>query len=61
MEFYKGYARSEAFGWVKFSALEDETSCWLKICFTEDEVYETVCNMNGDKVLRPDGFAMAFF
>ena len=29
--------------------------------FHEDEVYEAVSNMSGDKALGPDGFMMALF
>ena len=46
---------------MEFSILEEEMSCWLERCFVEDEVFEAVPNMNGDKALGLDGFTMSFF
>ena len=65
-DFYKGLF-SEQGVWqplldgLDLLALEEVDSKCLERCFMEDEVYETVSNMSGDKALGPDGFMMAFF
>ncbi|KAK4567805.1 hypothetical protein RGQ29_003530 [Quercus rubra] len=46
---------------TEFSVLEDKMSCWLERCFSEDEVFEVVSNMNGDRAPSLDGFTMSFF
>ncbi|XP_065637937.1 uncharacterized protein LOC136071041 [Quercus suber] len=46
---------------MEFSVLEDKMSCWLERRFSEDEVFEVVFNMNGDKAPGPYGFTMPFF
>jgi hypothetical protein len=34
---------------------------WLEGEFEENEVWEVVRDLNGDKAPGPDGFSMAFF
>ena len=66
VEFYKAlYSESSIrrplLDGTEFSVLEDKMSCWLERCFSEDEVFEVVSNMNGDKAPSLDGFTMSFF
>jgi len=43
------------------SSIDMEKGIWSEREFEEQEVWEVVRNLNGDKVPRPDGFTMAFF
>jgi len=43
------------------SSIDMEKGIWLEREFEEQEVWEVVRNLNGDKAPRPDGFTMAFF
>ena len=66
VEFYKAlYSESSIcrplLDGMEFSILEEEMSCKLERCFSEDEVFEAVSNMNGDKAPGLDGFTMSFF
>ena len=66
VEFYKAlYSESSIhrplLDGTEFSVLEDKMSCWLERCFSEDEVFEVVSNMNGDRAPSLDGFTMSFF
>jgi hypothetical protein len=38
-----------------------EEKCWLERDFEENEVWEVVKGMEGDRASGPDGFIMAFF
>jgi hypothetical protein len=42
-------------------SIDADESIWLEREFEEKEVWDVVKDLNGDKVLRPDGFTMAFF
>jgi hypothetical protein len=42
-----------------FSPIDAEKGTWLEREFEEQEVWEVVCNLNGDKALGPNGFTMA--
>jgi len=51
VEFYKDlYSESSIcrplLDGTEFSVLEDKMSCWMERCFSEDEVFEVVSNMN---------------
>jgi hypothetical protein len=46
---------------LSFSSIDAEESNWLEWEFEEQEVWEVVRNLNGDKAPGPDGFTMAFF
>jgi hypothetical protein len=46
---------------LSFQSIDANESTWLKMEFEEQEVWEVVRGLNGDKVLGPDGFTMAFF
>jgi hypothetical protein len=57
----------EQFSWrprvdgLSFLSIDADESIWLEREFEEKEVWDVVKDLNGDKVLRPDGFTMAFF
>jgi len=46
---------------LSFSSINAEEGTWLEREFEEQEVWEVVQNLNGDKASGPDGFTMAFF
>jgi len=46
---------------LSFLSIDADESIWLEREFEEKEVWDVVKDLNGDKVLRPDGFTMAFF
>ena len=46
---------------LTLSAIDREEADFLDKVFTEDEVFEAVKNMNGDKASGPDRFSLAFF
>lgn len=46
---------------ISFSSIDVDVCLWLERGFEEQEVWEVVREMNGDKAPGPDGFSMAFF
>jgi hypothetical protein len=46
---------------LSFHSIDADESIWLERDFEEQEVWEVVRDLNGDKALGPDGFTMAFF
>jgi hypothetical protein len=46
---------------ISFSSIDADECIWLERVFEEQEVWEVVQEMNGDKAPGPDGFSMAFF
>jgi hypothetical protein len=46
---------------ISFSSIDADECLWFEYAFEEQEVWEVVREMNGDKALGPDGFSMAFF
>jgi hypothetical protein len=46
---------------ISFSSIDMNECIWLERVFEEQEVWEVVREMNGDKALSADGFSMAFF
>jgi hypothetical protein len=46
---------------LSFLSIDADESTWLKREFEEQEVWELVRGLNGDKASGPDGFTMAFF
>jgi len=46
---------------ISFSSIDADECLWLERGFEEQEVWEVVREMNGDKAPGPDGFSMAFF
>jgi hypothetical protein len=44
-----------------FSSIDEEEKNWLERDFEEEEVWEVVKGIKGDKALGPDGFTMSFF
>jgi len=46
---------------ISFSSIDADECLWLERAFEEQEVWEVVRDMNGDKAPGPDGFSMAFF
>ena len=46
---------------LPFSAIDGVVVECLEKAFTEEEVFEAITNMNGDKSPGPDGFSLAFF
>lgn len=46
---------------LSFVSIDADESTWLKREFEEQEVWELVHGLNGDKASGPDGFTMAFF
>jgi hypothetical protein len=46
---------------ISFSSIDADECLWLERGFEEQEVWEVVREMNGDKASGPDGFSMAFF
>ena len=44
-----------------FSSIDEEEKNWLERDFEEEEVWEVVERMEGDKAPGPNGFTMAFF
>jgi hypothetical protein len=48
-------------GWPFFDSIGEDEAIWLERTFEEDEVFEVVKALNGEKALGPNGFTMAFF
>jgi hypothetical protein len=46
---------------ISFSSIDANECIWLERGFEEQEVWEVVREMNGDKTSGPDRFSMAFF
>jgi hypothetical protein len=46
---------------LSFSSIDAEERLWLERDFEEQEVWDVVRDLNGDKAPGPDGFTMAFF
>ena len=46
---------------LDFNTISMEEAASLDSPFEENEVFEVISHMNGDKSLGPDGFSMAFF
>jgi hypothetical protein len=46
---------------LAFSSIFAEEANWVERPFEEEEIFNVVSHMNGDKALGPDGFPMAFF
>jgi len=46
---------------ISFSSIDADECLWLERGFEEQEVWEVVREMNGDKAPGPDGFSMVFF
>lgn len=48
-------------GGLPFSSIEEEEANWLDRGFTNEEVFDAVKNMSGDKALVTNDFSMVFF
>jgi hypothetical protein len=46
---------------LSFSSIDAKESIWLEWEFEEQEVWDVVRDLNGDKAPSPDGFTMVFF
>jgi len=46
---------------LSFLSIDADESTWLEREFEENEMWEVVRDLNGDKALGLDGFKMAFF
>jgi len=46
---------------LSFSSIDADECIWLERVFEEQEVWEVMREMNGDKASSPDSFSMAFF
>ena len=46
---------------LHFSSISYDEACWLERPFEEEEIFQAVSNMNGNKAPGPDGFPMSFF
>ncbi len=46
---------------LDFSSISAEEATWLERPFEEEEIFNVVHNMKGDKSPGPDGFPMAFY
>jgi hypothetical protein len=46
---------------LSFSSIDAEESIWLEREFEEQEMWEVVRDLNGDKAPGPNGFTIAFF
>jgi hypothetical protein len=46
---------------LSFLSIDADESTWLEREFEEQEVWEVVRDLSGDKASWPDGFTMAFF
>lgn len=46
---------------LAFSSISAEEANWVERPFEEEEIFNVVSHMNGDKAPGPDGFPMAFF
>jgi hypothetical protein len=46
---------------LSFLSIDADESIWLEREFEENEMWDVVRDLNGDKAPRPDGFTMAFF
>ena len=46
---------------LHFDSISSEEAVWLERPFENDEIFNVVSNMNGDKSLGPDGFSMTFY
>jgi hypothetical protein len=44
-----------------FNSIDEGERVWMEREFEEEEVWEVVRKMKGDKAPGPDGFSMAFF
>ena len=45
---------------LQFGVLGEDKSRKLELPFSEEEVFEALCSLSGDKVLGPNGFTLAF-
>jgi hypothetical protein len=66
IEFYKtlyteDVGRRPLLDGLHFSSISSDEACWLEKPFEEEEIFQAVSNMNGDKAPGPDGFPMSFF
>jgi exonuclease III len=46
---------------LHFSSISSDEAGWLERPFEEEEIFQAVSKMNGDKAPGPDGFPMSFF
>jgi hypothetical protein len=46
---------------LSFLSIDVDESTWLEREFKENEMWDVVRDLNGDKALGLDGFTMAFF
>ena len=44
-----------------FNRIDGEDAARLEKAFTEEEVFFTLSNLNGDKAPGPDGFSLSFW
>jgi len=45
---------------LSFDSIDEVAASWLERDFEQNEVWEVVKAMTGDKTLSPDGYSMAF-
>lgn len=59
--FHEEVSRRPTLDGIQFSTFDEGEADWLERRWDEDEVFEVVCSLNGDKAPGPDGFTLAFF
>ena len=47
--------------WLSFQRIGEKEAARLELPFTEEEVFTTLNDLNGDKAPGPDGFTIAFW
>uniref|UniRef100_A0A2N9EX59 Reverse transcriptase domain-containing protein n=1 Tax=Fagus sylvatica TaxID=28930 RepID=A0A2N9EX59_FAGSY len=66
IEFYKNLysedvGRRPLLDGLHFSSISSDEAGWLERPFEEEEIFQAVSKINGDKAPGPDGFPMSFF
>ena len=46
---------------LSFEVLGNQDAAYLEVLFSEEEVFTTLSDLNGDKAPGPDGFPMTFW
>jgi hypothetical protein len=58
--FTEWFSRRPVVDGLSFDSTVEVAASWLERDFEENEVWEVVKAMNGDKARGPDGYSMAF-
>ncbi len=58
--YFENYSWRPMVDGLSFLSIDEDESIWLERDF-EEEVWDVIRELNGDKAPGPDGFTMAFF